>query len=395
MATALFAWELGAGLGHIAQFFPLADALSGRGHRVFAALRDLSKAPTLFARSGATVLQAPYKPPLPRGPVDTPRTYAHVLWNAGFGDPSELQTLTQAWATLLDLINPDLVVFDHSPTALLAARGRPVRRVLLGNGFSCPPECRSFPDLRRWLPQEPERLHKDEQFVLDNVNSVLRLRRQQSLHCLAQLFQEVDEVFLSTFPEFDHYPVRNGVRYRGPWSIPGGGQPIWPEGRGKRIYAYLAPFPNLAKVLNLLRASGCPTIISSGGIDPELPRRFAAPNVHFEPKRLDLDRVAAECDLAVLNGNHATTLRMLLAGKPALQLPIFLEQGLNAIATVQLGAGLSPFPRSPEPVPLQFRSLLESERYAESARRFAVRHADFDPQRQVAAMLDRIDELLR
>ena len=39
--------------------------------------------------------------------------------------------------------------------------------------------------------------------------------------------------------------------------------------------------------------------------------------------------------------------------------------------------------------------MLASETYAEAARCVAARHADFDPQRQVAGMLDRIEALLR
>jgi len=40
--------------------------------------------------------------------------------------------------------------------------------------------------------------------------------------------------------------------------------------------------------------------------------RFNAPNLRFEQRPLDLKRVASECDLAVLNGNHGTTIAMLL-----------------------------------------------------------------------------------
>lgn len=36
-------------------------------------------------------------------------------------------------------VEPDAVVFDHSPTALLAAKARTFRKTLLGSGFICPP----------------------------------------------------------------------------------------------------------------------------------------------------------------------------------------------------------------------------------------------------------------
>lgn len=44
MSTILFAWELGAGLGHLMQMRPLVHALLEQGHRVAAASKDLSLA---------------------------------------------------------------------------------------------------------------------------------------------------------------------------------------------------------------------------------------------------------------------------------------------------------------------------------------------------------------
>ena len=105
------------------QLVSLANGLRPAGHRIVVALRELSRAAGLLDNSGITVLQSPYKPPASQNSIATPRTFAHVLWNAGFGDPSELQVLTEAWGNLLDSVKPDLIVFDHAPTALLAARG--------------------------------------------------------------------------------------------------------------------------------------------------------------------------------------------------------------------------------------------------------------------------------
>jgi hypothetical protein len=63
MATVLFAWELGGGLGHLMQMLPLAWGLR-REHRVVAVLRHLSPAAAeALCPLRAQVLQAPHKSP--------------------------------------------------------------------------------------------------------------------------------------------------------------------------------------------------------------------------------------------------------------------------------------------------------------------------------------------
>jgi len=85
---------------------------------------------------------------------------------------------------------------------------------------------------------------------------------------------------------------------------------------------------------------------------------------------------------------------MLLAGKPILQLPIFLEQTLNSMAVTRLGAGLTASPVNPGKLAEWLTALLHSERYAEAANRFAARYARPLPDRQVCRMARRSEELL-
>ena len=85
---------------------------------------------------------------------------------------------------------------------------------------------------------------------------------------------------------------------------------------------------------------------------------------------------------------------MLTAGKPVLQLPIYLEQTLNAAATVRLGAGLRAGINRPEEIAVKLMSLLCSEEHAEAAHRFAGRCADLDPGHQVGKALRMIEDLL-
>ena len=49
MARILFAWELGANLGHLGALVTLAKALRSRGHEAMFAVRDLAASATVAA----------------------------------------------------------------------------------------------------------------------------------------------------------------------------------------------------------------------------------------------------------------------------------------------------------------------------------------------------------
>ena len=106
-------------------------------------------------------------------------------------------------------------------------------------------------------------------------------------------------------------------------------------GAARRIFAYLENFPALTQLLDLLGKTGCPTIVHIDGVTAQnLPS-----TLRFQAGRLDLPRAAAECDLAILNGTHGSTVLTLLAGKPVMQLPLVMEQELNMPGRRWFGSG--------------------------------------------------------
>ncbi len=291
---------------------PLAEGLSNSGHRIFIVARNLPRAAKIYARLGVRLLQSPAKS---EGPCFFRRgsSFAHLLANVGFGTFAEIFGLVDAWRNLFELVQPDLIVFDHSPTALLAARGFPARRVLIGSGYCCPPDTYPLAKIRADVsPDEAANAQRVEDRILERVNAILKFRAQPTLERLGQLYGDVDECFLTTLEELDHYPSRSGAMYWGPINGSGGKSPHWPAAEGKRIFCYLKPFPMLADFLKLLNERRYPTLIYPDGINQKIQQRYQSDTLHFSNERLNMAEVGQQCGSAILNAGHGATCDILL-----------------------------------------------------------------------------------
>jgi hypothetical protein len=161
VARILMAWELGANFGHLTHQLPIARQLRESGHDVWFAVRDTSIAADLLTPQQFPYVQAPrchYR----MKPAKPLMSYAELLLAEGYGIPSVLLGQLAAWTDLLRLFRADIVVGDHSPTAILAARVAGVRAVAMGSGFAIPPDRTPLPSIRPWLQVSPERLAHSE-----------------------------------------------------------------------------------------------------------------------------------------------------------------------------------------------------------------------------------------
>ncbi|MGA7409182.1 MAG: hypothetical protein WBW33_01785 [Bryobacteraceae bacterium] len=172
-----------------------------------------------------------------------------------------------------------------------------------------------------------------------------------------------------------------------------GEPPNWPGGRGQRIFAYLKSFPALPQLLATLNGLPNPSLVYCPGIDPRMREQLRNPTLRFADAPVEMSQVCRECDIAILNGTHATTVAMLLSGKPALHIPIFLEQAINARAAERLGAAICASPTDPQQIITALRTLLTTDRFSQAAKAFAVRYADFNPETQLDRILDRAEQL--
>jgi UDP:flavonoid glycosyltransferase YjiC (YdhE family) len=389
----LFAWELGEGFGHLAGCAPLLRELRHRGHQVTAVVKDTALAAPLLP-GDCRILPSPVPAAAPPRPVARPMTFAHVLHNNGFHCGAVLARRAAAWRALVAAERPDLILAEHSPTALMAAGGLPGVRVVIGTGFTCPPDLTPLPCLRPWLCHDPGELARDEGRVLAAANTALEALGRPPLPTLARLFADADATLLRTFRELDHYPARAGGHYRGTATSFGGLAPEW-GGRGRpRVFAYLKPGPCSPELLaELGRASDVLAFV------PGLPhadvRRVRAAGVRLANRPVDMAAAVSACDLAVLNGTHGATAAALLAGKPVVQLPIYLEQVLIGLRTEALGAGRIASRADPAAVARTVREVWEDPRYRAAARRIADRYYGFSADRTAADITNRLERLPR
>ncbi len=390
----LYAWEFGAGLGHLGVFLPLARALRDEGHEVHWMVTQPAVVGDFLADEGFTWLAAPTLPEVARpGP---PLTYADILLRFGYADPRSLFGLVGAWREAMRLTGARMVLADHAPTAVLAARTMRLPVMLFSNGFTVPPRRSPLPNMRPWTPVLEQTIGQLDSAALHTANAVLTRHQCPRMGRLADLF-DVAEAALLTFPELDHYTDRGPARYWGSLPSAGAGRRVeWPAGGGKRLFAYLRPeCVHHEALLAALHALGQPAAIYFPGMNPALQTSFAAPHVRFLDQPADIEQMTREADIGITYSSLATTTAFLLAGKPLLLLPWHLEQFMLARRVEEMGAGRLVNPEQP-PGDLRaiLADLIDRPDWRNNARAFAAKYAAFDQQAVIGNLVRRIAEML-
>ena len=335
--TILLAGELGAGLGHAMPLFRIAETLHGKAKnhgidlRCVFALHDPSLLHDLKA-PGDLVLQAPS---VKQG--DTLRShsgsYAEILIASGFASPDLLARGISSWDDLFALCDPALVVADHSPTAVLAARGR--RPVLVtGNGFTVPPAAmETFPALLagRAAPAIQGRL-------LDNVNALLLKRGLAAIKRLPE-FLVGDARAVFTIADLDPYGSLRDSPLAGPYEKGLTPSPLPSE---RRIFLYgHANVPSFPILVRAAIETGFPVSAYLAGINPELTFLLRQHGAQVFEKAPPLREVLPRVRLVVSNGGAGLALATLIAGRPHILCPIHTESQMTARALERLGVAVS------------------------------------------------------
>lgn len=394
MAKILFTWELGSGLGHLLRMQPLALKLRERGHEIVFLLRNLEQVEQHFGRYDFAIYQAPIWQASSVG-MPTIASFADILLRHGFFDVNSLTGLVKSWRNSFQLLKPDLIIFDYSPTALLASHGNNIPRIIYGNGFVIPPDQTPLPSIRWWDKVPEKRLIDHEQKVLNTINQILN-NKQPELSSLSQLFS-VEDTFLATFKELDQYPSRLESSYCGiSMSNEIDTPPDWPLSNGKKIFVYLNQnYHGLNDLVRAMDSLACCVLIHSSGLSNARILQLQSANIHFSTQAVNIGHVSQECDLTICHSGVGTGTAALLAGSPVLLIPNHIEQYSVAKRITELGAGILVEPKQKKVNFKQLlKTILENPSYSNNAKAFSEKYKDFDAQKTVEKLADRCEQQL-
>lgn len=326
----LVGWELGSGFGHVALLAPVVAGLLARGHDVTVALRSVAAGARL--PSGARVVGAPFWPLPAAG--GGPSTTAELFAGLGYADPGTIRPMQRAWAGLVDLARPDVVVAEYAPTLTLVAHGR-IPVVALGTGFTVPPRGGPLPAFKAWEPALSPAAVDAEARVAAALAAV------GFDGPLADLLAPPTH-FVCVAPQLDPYRGRRAQAVVGPLERLDG-----PRAADGPAFAYLAAdAPKLDQILAAIAASKVPFEVFVRGLDPAKARALA-PGVRVLDAPIDLRRQIADRRLLVHHGGIAGAHEALFAGVPQVLVPKHVEQALTLRAVEEAEVGTGAFVHAP------------------------------------------------
>ena len=376
MSRILFAWELGAHLGHLSRDLPVAQQLRKAGNQVRFAVRDTRIAGEVLTPHRFGFLQAPVCVGRTRL-GQPPANYAEILLAEGWDDHKALCGHISAWCELLAGGAFDAVVADHAPGALIAARITNRVAIPFGNGFEIPPNSEPMPSIRPWDNLGQARLLASERRVLVDINAILTYFGAQPYRRLADMF--APSPILTTFKELDHYGPREGACYVG--SISGLGQmpqASWPAGDGPRVVAYLrSNHKATAEVMTALAEAGIRAVCVVPEAGEDFKQSHSSQKVAVLDHPVALGPLLEEADAMIGYASFGTVTETLLKGVPLLMIPVTVEQYLCARSVTTIGAGVVIIDAVPGGKSIRegLAAILTDRKYKESAMAFAAKYA--------------------
>jgi hypothetical protein len=146
---------------------------------------------------------------------------------------------------------------------------------------------------------------------------------------------------LATFPQLDHYPVREAATYIGPIGELGQQSAVEKQDGERWLFCYL--WARHRGSLELLKALADRSDFKTLAVVPDLPSpspdHQRHKNLTLTRLPIDLSALSSWAELVVCHGNHGTAACALGQGVPLVNRPITLEQAMLAQRVEAAGAG--------------------------------------------------------
>ena len=361
---------------------------------MYFATKSLIDSQRIMADAPIVLLQAPMFFGHVEGPINNPATLPQFWHNDGLGHPLVTTALARAWASLIDTIDPALVVCDHAPFALLALRARPdIQRVVFGVGLLCPPDAHPMQAFGGDAPSPPgQDAVADESRVLHGCNEVLGRIGGDPMDHLGQLSTQCDDILITSYAEIDPFGPRTDDLYCGVWSVDGGRRIKWLTDK-PHVVAYLRESTRLHALLEGLASTNAESLVYIAQPTESTKALIAKLGLRLAPELLDF-RALHRTDLVVTHGTHAATVLPLLQGIPVVMQPINRETSMIAASVSRLGAGVTLQPDVDRAVQTGVSRLIADKTYTGAARRFAARYDHLSETQRISAACDRLEALL-
>ncbi len=390
MSKVLLTWELGANAGYVNPLGAIAAEMKRRGHDVMVSVRDLAAGEKYLTPLGIKIIQTPVWNGHGNFRLHSAVNYAELLMHAGYLDVEQVSGQIRSWINLIELLKPSMILANHSPSVLLAARVCGIPAVQFGSGFHLPPKLSPMPSMQPWAKVSPQRFISSEEKMLGVINHALHRCNGKPLENLFDVFGGT--CYLTTLPETDHYGMREDVAYWGfIQSSQNAVEPVWPVLEGPKVYVYMQSYSRPYKsLIYSLKDLGWPVLVVSRGITEREVKSFNASNIRFSSELVSLGSVAQQADVVATNCNHGTTVELLRRGCKQLVIPLQVEQALLAYRLSNQGLVVSAKPELSDYSNL-IKEIYGSFELEDNVKKFHQSYGDMNPQHQLAYLVSDIE----
>ncbi len=390
MMRVVFAWELGAFLGHLERDLAVAQHLRQRGADVHFLVADLRTAEKLLTPAGFPFLPSPAVR-RPAGRRKSVINFSELLIDGGYDDAETLRGLVRAWIAIWKLLSPDVIVTDFAPTATLSARIAGIPNLPLGPGFTVPPARDPMPAFREKDAKSDAALRAADAKLLPALNQVSESFGHAPFPSVSAVFAN-PAAQITSFEELDPFSPRGDAQYVGPITIQGRFPQVqWLGTREARVFAYLqSSLVGLDVILTALQHSAAEVLCVIPGVTDRIAMQYRSESFRILAEPVDLGMLT-RADVVVGYGSAGVVSTALQAGAPLLLFPNYMEQQLNAERAVRLGAAIAfRDPPVKDKAKAALRALLSQPPYKNAARAFAEKYRNYRHEAAIEAVVDAI-----